>query len=117
MPLDGWPRRAGAAAPPVPAAFAKDAPPPEANAGAEVAQQAKEADAAEQDVAQQVASGAAAAPAAAGGPVNISVGQSVDSVTAALGSPLRIIDLGAKKIYSYKDMKVIFMNGKVSDVQ
>lgn len=107
----------GAAAPPVPAAFAKDAPPPEANAGAEVAQQAKEADAAEQDVAQQVASGAGAAPAAAGGPVNISIGQPIDSVIAALGSPVRIVDLGAKKIYSYKDMKVIFMNGKVSDVQ
>jgi hypothetical protein len=107
---------AGAAAPPVPAAFAKDAPPPEANAGAEVAQQAKEADAAEQDVTQQVAATPAAAP-AAGGPVNISVGQSIDSVSAALGSPVRIIDLGAKKIYSYKDMKIIFMNGKVSDVQ
>lgn len=107
---------AGAAAPPVAAAFAKDAPPPEADAGAEVAQQAKEADAAEQDVAQEVA-GAGAAPAAEGGPVNISVGQSIDSVTAALGSPVRIIDLGAKKIYNYKDMKVIFMNGKVSDVQ
>jgi hypothetical protein len=53
----------------------------------------------------------------AGDLVNISVGQSIDSVTAALGSPVRIVDLGAKKIYSYKDMKVIFMNGKVSDVQ
>jgi hypothetical protein len=107
---------AGAAAPPVPAAFAKDAPPPEANVGTEVAQQAKEADAAEQDVAQEVAAAPAAAP-AAGGQVNISIGQSLDSVTAALGSPVRIIDLGAKKIYTYKDMKVIFMNGKVSDVQ
>jgi hypothetical protein len=49
--------------------------------------------------------------------VNISVGESIDNVTAALGSPVRIIDLGAKKIYTYKDMKIIFMNGKVSDVQ
>jgi hypothetical protein len=114
---DGLPAApAGAAAPPVTAAFAKDAPPPEANAGAQIAQQAKEADAAEQDVAQEVAAAPAAAP-AAGGQVNISVGQSIDNVTAALGSPLRIIDLGAKKIYNYKDMKVIFMNGKVSDVQ
>ena len=106
---------AGAAAAPVPAAFAKDAPPPETNAGAEVAQQAKEADAAEQDVAQEVA----AAPAGAGavGPVNISLGQSIDTVTSALGSPVRIIDLGAKKIYTYKDMKITFVNGKVSDVQ
>jgi len=106
---------AGAAAPLVPAGFAKDAPPPDPSAATEVTQQAKEADAAEQDVAQEVA-GAAAAPAAAGS-VNISMGQSIDSVTAALGSPLRIIDLGAKKIYTYKDMKIIFMNGRVSDVQ
>jgi hypothetical protein len=25
--------------------------------------------------------------------------------------------LGAKKIYTYPDMKIIFQNGKVSDVQ
>jgi hypothetical protein len=107
---------AGAAAPPVPAAFAKDAPAPEAGAAAELAQQAKEADAAEQDVAKEVSAAPAGAPAASG-QVNIGVGQSIDSVTAALGSPVRIIDLGAKKIYTYKDMKIIFMNGKVSDVQ
>ena len=38
-------------------------------------------------------------------------------VTSQLGNPTKIIDLGAKKIYAYPDMKVIFMNGKVSDVQ
>ncbi len=106
----------GAAAPPVPAAFAKDAPPPEAGAASQVAQQAKEADAAEQEVAAEVASAAAGAP-ASGGQVNITLGQSIDNVTSALGSPIRIIDLGARKIYTYKDMKIIFMNGKVSDVQ
>jgi hypothetical protein len=36
---------------------------------------------------------------------------------AILGNPGRIIDLGAKKIYVYRDMKVIFQNGAVSDVQ
>jgi hypothetical protein len=49
--------------------------------------------------------------------VNIGLGETIDSVTAALGNPIRIIDLGAKKIYTYKDMKIIFTNGKVSDVQ
>jgi hypothetical protein len=100
----------------VPAAFAKDAPPPDAGAASEVAQQAKEADAAEQEVAAEVAASPAGAP-APGGQVNITLGQSIDNVTTALGSPIRIIDLGAKKIYTYKDMKIIFMNGKVSDVQ
>jgi hypothetical protein len=107
---------AGAAAPPVPAAFAKDAPPPEADAATVIAQQAKEADAAEQDVAREVAASPAGAP-ASGGQVNIGLGETIDSVTAALGNPIRIIDLGAKKIYTYKDMKIIFTNGKVSDVQ
>jgi hypothetical protein len=86
---------AGAAAAPVTAAFAKDAPPPEANVAGEVAQQQKEADAAEQDVAQEVAAAPAGAGAGAVGPVNISMGQSIDSVTSALGSPVRIVDLGA----------------------
>jgi hypothetical protein len=107
---------AGAAAAPTAVAFAKDAPPPETNAADQVAQQGKEADAAEQEVSHEVSGAPAAAP-ATGGPVNISVGQSIDAVTAALGSPVRIIDLGAKKIYTYKDMKIIFMNGRVSDVQ
>jgi hypothetical protein len=107
---------AGSAGPPVPAAFAKDAPPPDAGAASEITQQANEADAAEQEVTKEVAAAPTAASAAAG-PVNISVGASIDSVTAALGNPIRIIDLGAKKIYAYKDMKIIFMNGKVSDVQ
>jgi hypothetical protein len=38
-------------------------------------------------------------------------------VTGVLGAPTQIIDLGAKKIYKYPDMKVTFMHGKVSDVE
>ncbi|HEV2709986.1 MAG TPA: hypothetical protein VGU67_07245 [Edaphobacter sp.] len=55
------------------------------------------------------------APAAA--PPTIALGQSIDQVTANMGAPQQIIDLGSKKIYKYADMKVIFMNDKVSDVQ
>ena len=40
-----------------------------------------------------------------------------DEVEAALGKPEKKVTLGVKQIYYYKDMKVIFMNGKVSDVQ
>jgi hypothetical protein len=47
----------------------------------------------------------------------VSLGQTPDQVKAAMGSPQQIIDLGAKQIYKYPDMKVIFMNGKVSDVE
>ena len=56
------------------------------------------------------------APAAAA-PPQIQLGQSIDDVVAALGQPEKIVDLGAKKIYVYKDLKVTFVNGKVSDVQ
>jgi len=38
-------------------------------------------------------------------------------VKAALGPPEKIVNLGAKQIYVYKDLKVTFVNGKVSDVQ
>jgi len=50
-------------------------------------------------------------------PAQIQLGQTPDDVTAALGQPEKIVDLGKKQIYVYKDLKVTFMNGKVSDVQ
>jgi hypothetical protein len=50
-------------------------------------------------------------------PVTIAVGQNVDQVTAALGQPQRIANVGAKQIYFFKDLKVTFTNGKVSDVE
>ncbi|MDW5265635.1 MULTISPECIES: hypothetical protein [Acidobacteriaceae] len=56
------------------------------------------------------------APAQAAAPT-IALGQTIDQVTGTMGAPQQIIDLGAKKIYKYPDMKVIFMNGQVSDVQ
>jgi hypothetical protein len=40
-----------------------------------------------------------------------------DQVEGAMGKPDKKVTLGVKQIYYYKDMKVIFMNGKVSDVQ
>jgi hypothetical protein len=50
-------------------------------------------------------------------PAQIHSGQSIDDVVAALGQPDKIVDLGTKKIYVYKDLKITFTNGKVSDVQ
>jgi hypothetical protein len=111
---------ASAKAPPAKAAFAAVAPPPDPNAQAEIQKQAKEADTAETEVAGQAtdASGgpsAAAAPAAP--PAEISLGQTIDQVTAILGAPKTVVDLGNKKTYVYKDMKVVFVGGKVTDVQ
>jgi len=50
-------------------------------------------------------------------PQQIEKGQTPDQVKAALGTPDKIVNLGAKQIYVYKDLKVTFLNGKVSDVQ
>ncbi len=47
----------------------------------------------------------------------ISLGQTKEDVVAALGQPQKTVNLGAKEIYIYADMKITFMNGKVSDVQ
>jgi hypothetical protein len=57
------------------------------------------------------------APRAQASTPTVALGQTVDEVTGVLGAPTQIIDLGAKKIYKYPDMKVTFMHGKVSDVE
>jgi len=56
-------------------------------------------------------------PTQASQPAQIQIGQSIDDVVNALGQPEKIVDLGQKKIYVYKDLKITFLNGKVSDVQ
>jgi hypothetical protein len=49
-------------------------------------------------------------------PPTIAIGQTKDQVSAAFGQPARVAKLGAKEIFYYKDMKVTFTNGKVSNV-
>lgn len=50
-------------------------------------------------------------------PQQIEKGQTPDQVKAALGQPDKIVNLGAKQLFIYKDMKITFVNGKVADVQ
>ncbi len=50
-------------------------------------------------------------------PKTISKGNTKDQVIAAFGQPEKMANLGAKEIYYYKDLKVTFVNGKVTDVQ
>lgn len=45
------------------------------------------------------------------------LGFSPEQIVNTLGWPERVINLDSKIIYSYKDMKVIFVNGQVADVQ
>ncbi len=60
---------------------------------------------------------AAQAPAQQAEPQTIQLGQTIDQVVAALGKPDKDVKLGSKEIYVYKDLKVTFKDGKVSDVQ
>jgi hypothetical protein len=48
---------------------------------------------------------------------SISLDQTIDQVVSILGPPSTVVDLGAKKIYVYKNMKVTFANERVPDVQ
>ena len=50
-------------------------------------------------------------------PVKIELGQTTDQVAAGLGQPDNVVKLGEKEIYVYKDLKITFLNGKVSDVE
>lgn len=50
-------------------------------------------------------------------PQTIQLGQTTDQVRTTLGQPDKIVNLGTKQIYVYKDLKVTFVSEKVSDVQ
>ncbi len=123
---------AAAKAEPVKTEFAAIAPPPDPNVKTELGDQTKEADQADREVTTEVGNGpnagsggagapgavdAPKAPAVAPAPKTISLGQSTDEVTAILGQPKNIVDMGAKKIYVYSDLKITFTAGKVSLVQ
>jgi hypothetical protein len=113
---------AAAAAPPVQSPFAPIAPPADPSVSSQLQQQARAADTAEQgvlDEAKQVDSSAAGDvdTTASSSPTQINVGQTISEVVGLMGSPRRVVNLGAKKIYVYSDMKITFVNGRVTDVQ
>ena len=110
---------AAAKAAPVESAMATAAPPPppESEVAAQIKEQSQEADKAENEAAGTASGPGPNAAAPAAEPVNIEIGQTIDQVTAALGQPLHMATVGTKKIYSYKDMKITFKDGKVSDIQ
>jgi hypothetical protein len=52
-----------------------------------------------------------------GGTPGLGIGQTPDQVIAILGQPQKMAKLTGKEIYFYRDLKVTFKNGKVSDVE
>ena len=116
------------------APYAAAAPAADPNGAAELDQQAQEGAQLEQQVVADAnapddsgaAQGAgpapvapAPAPARPAGPITIALGQSEADVIKGKGQPLNIVNFPTKnkKIYIYSDMKIIFVQGKVSDVQ
>jgi hypothetical protein len=114
-----------AAAPPTPAAYATNAPPPDPDVKSELADQTKEAEAAEAEVLKDPAitggpsaGGSAALPAPAPATVTLNLGMSIDAVVAAKGQPKTIVgDPANKVIYIYDGLKLTFLKGKLSDMQ
>jgi len=84
-------------------ALAAPPPPPEDEVKAEIKQESQAADQEEKD--------------AGVAPVELHDGMTIAEVEAAMGAPQKHVDVGPKKIYVYKDMKVTFRDGKVSDIQ
>jgi hypothetical protein len=120
---------------PMRTSFAASAPPPDRDASAQINQQVQQADRAEQDALgpspapNPRATGAAeplrpppppARPPPAvttGAPPTLTLDMTVEQVTALMGVPKSIANLGTKSIYVYPDIKITFTNGKVSDIQ
>ncbi len=113
------------------APYAAAAPPADPNGAAELDQQAAQGAQEEQKVVAEVNApdggdvssaqpspiGALAPAARPSGPITIAIGQTPEQVVAGKGEPLTKLNFGNKVIYKYPDMKIIFVSGKVSDVQ
>jgi hypothetical protein len=56
-------------------------------------------------------------PAQPAEPPTVKMGDSTDQVVASMGQPDRIARIANREIYFYKDMKITFLDGKVSDIQ
>jgi hypothetical protein len=99
------------------AVIAPDSGSDQAQSGAGPAPPAQQPFPARQAVAAPAPPPLAAPAAPAGPPPTITIGESSTQVLQAMGMPQQMIDLGKKKTYVYKNMKVIFVDDKVSDVQ
>jgi hypothetical protein len=100
---------AGAAAPPD-NAFGNQVQ-PDANVATEITQVAQDASRQEQDIVNQSLDNSS------GTPPTISLGMTVSEVEQIMGKPKDVANVGTKRIYVYSSMKVIFIDGKVNDVQ
>jgi hypothetical protein len=87
--------------------FAQEAQ-PDTNAVSELTGVTQEADRAEQQAVSEAGEEA---------PPTLALGQTIEAVKAIQGEPEKIVDLGSKKIYVYRDLKITFNEGTVSDIE
>jgi len=114
---NGVPRLPKDAGAPKPASFVADAPPPDPQVAAELAQQVAAADRVDQEAAKEAAEAQTRdVTGETVEPITITLGQTVEEVVALMGNPKQIVKLGNKEIYVYADMKITFVGGKVGDV-
>ena len=101
-----------AAAPPVQAGFAAIAPPPDPSEATDVTRIVADSTQTEQD-----ALSGGVPYESSGAPPTVTFGQTIDQVESIMGKPASIARTPTKTIYVYSGLKVIFENGKVSDIQ
>ncbi len=58
-----------------------------------------------------------AQPQAQQAPATVQLGMTREQVIATLGQPTKIVNVGPKTIFTYPDLKIIFQNNQVADVQ
>jgi hypothetical protein len=115
---------------PIKANFMTDAPPPDNTVTTQLSQQYNAGVAAEdqalgggpqdaRSIAPPMAPEPVPAPIVAppAQPIQIDLGQTIEQVTAAMGTPLKIVDMNTRLIYVYKDLKITFKVGKVTNVE
>jgi hypothetical protein len=104
--------------PPVQTEYAAIAPPPDPQDAAALQQQSQQADQAEKEVtteaSQDSAAPVSAAPSAA---PSVEAGQTPDRVRVAMLAPVRVAGLDPKTTYYNGGMKVVFMDGNVTEVR
>ncbi len=86
---------------------------PDTNAQDDLSMAVREANRSEQDIINQ----GGQEPVESGSDATISLGMTPSQVENVLGRPKNTVDLGSKKIYVYQNLKITFLNGRVSDVQ
>jgi hypothetical protein len=93
---------------------------PDENVAGELDRVIQEADRAEQEAIDQVTSPASTKLTfSTTGPVHPTLmpGLSIDQAKAIQGEPRKIVEVGNRKIYVYKDLKITFTNGRLTDIE